>query len=251
MADPAVRPLLGAWCKSSDPSIVEVLASTGIDYLIADQQHGSVNSGSLLSIIHAAESRGCQTFTRVAVGDRVAIQRALDLGVAGVIVPGVDDVDEARSVASLFDFAPVGARSRGTTRASFAADSDARSAQRSRFLPMVETSRAIDGVDEILDTPGVDGVYVGPVDLGMSLGVGPRNLGAPEMIEALSRIEAACHQRGAVLATGVETAAEASANAARGYLLITIGSDWGLLRSTLVARVAEMGWATTPPEPAP
>jgi 4-hydroxy-2-oxoheptanedioate aldolase len=251
MADPAARPLLGVWCKSSDPSIVEVLASSGIDYLIADQQHGSVNSGSLLSVIHAAESRGCQTFTRVAVGDRVAVQRALDLGVAGVIVPGVDDAEEARSMASLFDFAPAGARSRGTTRASFAEDDDGRFSQRSRFLPMIETGRAVDAVDEILGTPGVDGAYVGPVDLGMSLGVGPRNLGAPKMIEALTRIEGACRSRGAVLATGVETVAEATANASRGYALITIGSDWGLLRQALVARVSEFGSATSASEPAP
>ena len=229
----------GVWCKTPHPSHIDVLASSGVDYIIVDLQHGAVGADDVLPITQAAKAWDCSTFVRLAVNDHVSLQRVIDVGVAGVVVPGVTDVDGARAVAKYFDYPPTGERSRGTIRASFDAGRE-RVAERPLYLPLIETTDSVDHIDAILDTPGVDGAYIGPVDLGTSLGVGPRNFESPALLGAFERVEAACRARSLTVGSGADTTDEALMWVQRGHSYVTLGTDWGILRRSLAQRVSDV-----------
>lgn len=233
-------PALGVWCKTPSGAIAEVLASAGVDYLCADQQHGLVDDAALVSLAQAAAAWGCRLLTRVATDDPAAIQRAIDIGVNGVLVPGVNDADAARRVAGFFDYPPAGHRSFGSTRALLAGDGPTPMAStRPLFLPMVETTAAVENIDSVLSTPGVDGVYVGPVDLSISFGLGAgRHTDEPRVAAAMTAVTAACKRHGKLLATGVADADAIVSTVESGFDFVTVGSDWAILQATLRTRVS-------------
>jgi 4-hydroxy-2-oxoheptanedioate aldolase len=232
-------PALGVWCKTPSGALAEVLASAGVDYLCADQQHGLIDDAALLSLAQAAGAWGCRLLTRVAANDPAAIQRVIDIGVNGVLVPGVNDADTARRTAGFFDYPPDGHRSFGSTRALLAKDGAAPMAStRPLFFPMVETSAAVENIDSVLATPGVDGIYIGPVDLSMSLGLGAgRHTDDPRVTAAMAAVTAACKREVKLLATGVADPAAIVPTIDSGFDFVTVGSDWAILQSALRSRV--------------
>jgi 4-hydroxy-2-oxoheptanedioate aldolase len=166
------RSALGYWFTTAAPLVVErVTASGHYDFVVLDEQHGTFSGQSTVNALIAVTAGGGEALVRVPALDATAIGRALDLGAGGVIVPLIQDGEDARRAVQASSYPPGGTRSYGPLRP-----------ERSRTLTlsqidqgvlcivMIETANALHHLDEICATPGLGGVYIGPSDLRLALG---------------------------------------------------------------------------------
>src|SRR4051794_32246443 len=156
------QPCHGLWSLLPGAVTAEVLARTGADFVVVDLQHGATAEAELPGVAAAIAAAGSVPLVRTRSPSFADVGRPLDLGARGVIVPNVRDAEHAREVVAATRYAPSGTRSIG--RLSGAAD-------RPLVILMVETATALDDLEAVLAVEGLDGVYVGPGDLSLSLGL--------------------------------------------------------------------------------
>ncbi|MCB2077305.1 MAG: hypothetical protein KDE55_06350 [Novosphingobium sp.] len=220
-------PSFGSWISIADGNSAEIMAQAGFDWLILDMQHGGIDAHSCAGILRAVELSGIQALVRVPGNDQAQIMRALDLGAAGVIVPMVCDANQARHAAEAVRYPPAGIRSFGKVRSYYSED---RAPLDPLCFVMVETADAIANLDEIAATPGVDGLFVGPVDLSLSLGLGlSMNLEDP-VLEAIDQTVAACGKYGKIAGCPAFSPESAQVLVRHGVTFVTIGADIGFVR---------------------
>lgn len=152
----------GLWLTVLGADAVEALPLAGIGWLSVDLQHGSLEIADLVGVLRVSD---VPVLARTASQDPAHVARVLDTGVAGIIVPGVESGAEAAALVSAARFPPEGRRSNGTSRSGFVG-----APERPLLLPMVETRRGLEAAADIASCAGVDGVFVGPYDLSLSLG---------------------------------------------------------------------------------
>ena len=220
--------LVGYWCVLDAPVATERIARLGFDYIAIDMQHGLVGYSGLVAGLTAVDAAGRGVgLVRVGENAVAAIGRALDAGAVGVIIPLVDDVDDAARAVAAARYGG-GRRSYGPMRAGLRigptpADTD----EAVGVLVMIETASGLEHVEEICRVPGVDGVYVGPSDLRLALGGATTSDPAvDESFErALERI--ACAAREADIAAGIHTpnGSVAARRLAEGFTFASIASD--------------------------
>jgi 4-hydroxy-2-oxoheptanedioate aldolase len=223
---------LGLWSSLSSNYSVEVIAGSGYDWILLDTEHSPNDLESVLSQLQAAAPYPTHPVVRVAWNDMVLIKRYLDAGAQSLLIPYVQNADEARAAVAATRYPPVGVRGvAGTTRASrFGRVKDyARQAQNELcVLVQVETRQALDNIDAICAVDGVDGVFIGPADLHASLGY-TGETGNPAVVplieDTIRRIRAAGKAPGVL--TSIET--EVRRYIAAGCLFTAVGSDVGLL----------------------
>lgn len=222
---------VGLACHTGDPHVAETLAVSGFDYLYLDQQHSVGGLASPVEMLRATARTGTTPLVRVAANDPVLIGRALDAGAEGVIVPTVETADDARRAAAAAHYAPDGVRSWGPTRSAYGLGTDPAAVNREVLcLVMIETAAGVDRAEQIAAVPGVHGVYVGPGDLAVSLGLSPTYGPRDERHRAaVAGIRAACDAAG--IAAGIT--GDPCAEHARGFRMVTAGSDVGFLRAGL------------------
>lgn len=231
---------IGAWVLLRDPLIAEAAARAGFDYVVVDLQHGLNSFDSLEGMVQAIVLGGSTPLVRVPWHDHWMIGRALDAGAQGVIVPMVNDAEQARRVADACRYAPVGTRSIGPIAVGTRVpDYSSTANDRVLCIVMIETAEALANIDEITSVPGVDATYIGPSDLSLSLGLVP---GAdnpdPKFQDALVRIAQSSVAHGVV--AGVHTDAEyAAARHATGFRMITTGYDFSPMRAAMAAQLAQ------------
>ena len=185
-------PTLGGWCHIPGGFVAEVLATAGFDWILVDRQHGLIGEADLFDMLRALSISGTPAFVRVSQADHAEIGRALDGGAHGVVVPQIGSVAEAELVARACRYAPAGARSIGPTRAKLYGGAEPRAADASVVcLPMIESRAGLEAAEAIAAVEGVDGLFVGPADLALDLGV----QGA-ELDDALRHIAQVCRDRG-------------------------------------------------------
>lgn len=223
----ADRPALGAWMFLREPMTAEAAARAGYDYVVVDLQHGIASEPEALAMIQAAEAAGAIPVARVATNHPMTIGRALDLGALAVIVPMVNDAAAAKRAVDACRYAPEGTRSYGPVAAISRYSEDyARVANQTvACIVMIETVEALANIDEILSVPGIDGVYVGPVDLSLTLGLPPQpDHEAATFNDAIRGIVSACERHGVV--PGIHADARLAAKwRAVGFRMITVGYD--------------------------
>ena len=234
------RPAFGVWGSIPSPLTAEIAAAVGSDYVCVDLQHGGADEQRMVAMFSAIEARGAVPLVRVLYNEPWMINRVLDLGAAGVIVPLVGTADDARRAVSGCRYPPHGVRSYGPLRAALtvgSADPERLAAGVLCFV-MVETREGLKNVEAIASTAGVDGIYIGPADLSLGLGREPGHGG--EVLEtAITRVREACVSAGIV--PGMHCLGggeEARARAADGFRLITVGVDASLLGARLGAELA-------------
>ncbi len=168
-------PVLGAWMFLREPMTAEAAARVGYDYVVVDMQHGIASESEMLAMIQATEAAGAVPVVRVAHNDATSIGRALDAGALAVIVPMVNDAESAARAVAACRYAPEGSRSYGPVAAisRYSDDYALVANQTVACIVMIETKEAVESIDAILSVPGIDGVYVGPVDLSLTLGLPP------------------------------------------------------------------------------
>jgi 4-hydroxy-2-oxoheptanedioate aldolase len=210
----AREPLYGAWSVIPSALSVRLLAAAGLDYVVIDLQHGGATEADLPALTSAIRLAGATPVGRVRHAHTADIGRALDLGCEGVIVPNIDSAAQARQAASAVRYPPAGHRSVGGVLA----------AREPFCLVMAESAAAVAALDATLAVDGVDGLYVGPGDLSLSLGCAP-DPDDPVLNQALQRVWAACAAAG--MPVGVHAADGATARRYReaGCTLITTAVD--------------------------
>ena len=229
--------LAAVWIALDSAVAAEAVAAQGFDVAVLDMQHGLIDAHNLPHMLQAVQATGVPAMVRVPSNDAAGITRALDLGADGVIVPLVDDAAEARAAVAAGRYPPEGARSYGPVRAAqrFGISAAVRSAA---IFVMVETRQALDEVDAIAATSGLTGIFVGPADLGLAMGLGPQTDGRHlEHLAALERIVGACRRHGVACGIYCAEIGYARERADGGMQLVVVGSDRSMLEGAAAARI--------------
>jgi 4-hydroxy-2-oxoheptanedioate aldolase len=225
-------PAIGLWLSIPTPLTAEAAAGAGPDYVVVDQQHGAVEPSSLMAMLQAIAAAGTPALVRVGRNDPWIIGHALDLGAAGVIVPMVESADEAAAAVAACRYAPEGVRSWGAVRGDVGDEPVC--------LVMIETRRGLDAAGAIAATPGLDGVYIGPSDLALSLGRRPTlRLEHPPVLEGITRVREACDEAGVLCGLHCLAADDVAARRGDGFAMLTAGGDALHLEAALRAAVDE------------
>ena len=218
------RPCHGVWNILPGAATGELLARTGADFVVVDLQHGASDEAGVPALAAAITAGGSVPLVRTRSPAFPDVGRPLDLGAHGVIVPNVRDAGHAREIVAACRYALTGNRSIG--RLCGGSDDPL-------VILMIEAASAVDDLDAILAVEGLDGVYVGPGDLGLSLGLTAHDRRA-ELREVLSSIIARAGAAGVPVGVHAFDGEEAAGYAAEGATIVTVAVD---VRS-LVAAVA-------------
>jgi 4-hydroxy-2-oxoheptanedioate aldolase len=238
------RTAFGAWIMLSSPAGAEMVASLGFDYVCVDCQHGLLAYEGMRDILLTVNGLPVSTVVRVPSNDDWWIGKALDAGAEAVIVPLVNSAADAAKAARACRYPPDGVRSHGLARGVQSLGRAADEVNRNVLcFPMIETREGVAAVDEICATPGVDGVYIGPSDLALSLGLRPGAAPGPEHAEAIERIRSACERAGIVPGIHCYNGAGGRDRSAQGFRMVTVCADASLLG---LGGAAELAAARTP-----
>ena len=213
----------GLWSLLPGVATAELLAGTGPDYVVLDLQHGALAEAELPGVAAAVVAAGSVPLVRTRSAHLADVGRPLDLGAHGVIVPSVLGAEHAREVVAACRYGPHGTRSAG--RLSGGSDSPL-------VVVMVETAGALAELDEVLALDGLDGVYVGPLDLSLSLDQAGEP-GREYMREVISSVIARAVAAGVPVGVHAFTGEQAAAYAAAGATLVTATMDTTALSAVL------------------
>jgi 4-hydroxy-2-oxoheptanedioate aldolase len=222
------RPALNAWCSLGGAMVAEAMAAQGWDALTIDTQHGVIGYAEMVAMLQAATASGVTPLVRVSWNAPGEIMRALDAGAWGVICPMVSTPAEAAAFVAACRYPPEGYRSYGPTRAALALGPDYAQHAIAEVLAfaMIETADGLENVEAICATPGLDGIYIGPSDLSLSLGGEPRqDSQEPTLLAAFSRILTACKAAGVRAGVHTTSVAYSQQMLAMGFDLVTVGAD--------------------------
>ena len=226
------KPVIGVWMQIPHPMVAETLSQTGFDFILLDGEHAPVPPDALGGLLPSTELHGMPVLYRVRSNTNDLIKAALDHGVSAVMVPMVNSAKEAGEAIAAAKYPPLGRRGNGPWRASnyylndaaYVASANADTAT----VLQIETKNALNEIDDIAATPGVDALYVGPADLALSLGLVPGKLHS-DLIAACRRVAEAAHRNG--IAAGIDVASIDFVRPYRelGFTLMTHGLDTSFL----------------------
>ena len=227
-------PAVSAWMSVDSPYLAEVLSHAGYDAVTVDLQHGMFGIDRAIALLQAVGAGPAVPMARCPSHDPATIGKLLDAGAYGIVCPGVDTADQAAALVAACRYPPAGARSYGPARGLLYGGPDYVEHADATILTwaMVESATALRHLDAILATPGLDGVYVGPNDLALSLGEVPGQVRPPPAVAAaLVRIVAAAHAAGRWAGVFCADAVSARSMVELGYDLVTPGNDVGVVRA--------------------
>ncbi|MET3176682.1 UNVERIFIED_ORG: 4-hydroxy-2-oxoheptanedioate aldolase [Arthrobacter sp. UYCu721] len=229
----ADRPLAGMWVCSGSPLIAELCAGSRLDWLLIDAEHSPNGLESILAQLQAVNGYPVQVLVRPPVNDTVLIKQYLDLGVQNLLIPMVNSSAEAQSAVAATRYPPHGVRGVGSalaraSRWNRVPDYLARAGETVSVTVQIESTAAVEAVEEIVAVEGVDAIFLGPSDLAASMGV----LGQQEHAQVRGAVE---HCLGAARAAGKPAGVNAFNPAtARSYLaagaaFVLVGADVAIL----------------------
>lgn len=200
------RAIYGPFMKTSEPAFVEAAGYAGMDFVVLDMEHGPTNLTMMQNNVRAAQIAGILPVVRVNQLSESAISQALDIGAAGVQIPQITTAEQARSAVRAAKFYPQGERGvcrfvraahySGLPKEHYFAQANASSL----VIIQLEGQEAIENLDEILQVPGIDIVFIGPYDLSQSLGV-PGDTTHPKVVEQMRDIVGRAERAGILTGT--------------------------------------------------
>lgn len=228
----ADRPLFGGWVCSGSPVMAEIMAGSGLDWLLIDMEHGPVGLSEVQVMLQAAAAYPVTTVVRVPANDPVWIKQVLDLGAQTIMVPMVSTAAEAEAAVAHASYPPRGHRGVGNALARSGRwnrvdDYLANAAEYTSVIMQIETAEGVDSAREIASVDGIDGVFVGPSDLAASMGlIGQQT--HPDVVAAVHRAFDGVRAAGKPVGVNafVESAARGYADAGARFVLV--GADVGL-----------------------
>ncbi|MCL6521938.1 MAG: hypothetical protein K6U79_06120 [Firmicutes bacterium] len=229
-------PLAGTFLHFPSPELVEMAGLAGYDFVLLDGEHGAPGEAGLAELLRAGDAAGLPCVVRLPDGHPKRILKALDLGAAGILVPQVESAEEAAAVARAARFPPAGERSLApVVRASGYSALDARAFVRAAeeavsVWVQVETRAGVEAAEAIAATPGVDLLFIGPVDLSTALGH-PGEPDHPEVEAAIDAVTAAARRAGKPVGSFAVTPEQAAFYRAKGVRLLASSLTVTLLRA--------------------
>lgn len=233
--------VLNGWLHIPDAFAAEVMAHHGWDSLTIDMQHGVVDYTPALGMLQAIATTATIPLARVPWNEPGIIMKMLDAGCFGVICPMINSRAECEAFVGACRYPPRGYRSFGPLRATLYAGPDyARRAEDLVItMAMIETRQAVEQIEAIVQTPGLDALYIGPSDLGQSLGYGPTmDPTEPAVLAAIDHVLDTARRHGVVVGMHTGSPAYARSMAAKGMQFLTIGSDARLMAAAAQRTVA-------------
>jgi 2-dehydro-3-deoxyglucarate aldolase/4-hydroxy-2-oxoheptanedioate aldolase len=182
-----------------NPNLAYLLAQCGYDFFIIDNEHGSYSPETISDMIAAARGAGISTVVRIPEIRRETILKPLDCGAAGLLVPQVNTADQAREVITHAKYPPLGNRGVALSRPHSLfgrpnAETYLSQANASTFIAVqAESPEAIENLETVAATPGIDAIFVGPLDLSVGLGI-PGQMTHPKEVAAIEKVVAACQK---------------------------------------------------------
>jgi 2-keto-3-deoxy-L-rhamnonate aldolase RhmA len=228
-----------------NPNIVYMLAQCGFDFIIIDCEHGAYSSESVSDIIAASRGAGIPVIVRIPEIRREAILKPLDSGAAGLLVPQVNTGAQAKEVIKHAKYLPMGNRGVGLRRAhslysKVNATDYLKKANEETFISLqAENPTAIKNLEEIVSVPGIDSIFVGPMDLSVSLGV-PGQVTHPEEEKAIDRILKVCLNYHVIAGIMMFNLDSLKTWIRKGIRFVVYSSDISLLADMASASVKEL-----------
>lgn len=233
---------VNGWCSIPSAVTAEMVARAGFDTVSIDLQHGLIDYQTALAMLQAVDGLGPPTLARVPWNEPGIVMKALDAGFTGIICPMINTRAEAERFAAACRYAPAGSRSYGPTRAAQVHGTDY-AATANGFVTtfaMIETAEAMGNLDAILAVEGIDAVYVGPADLGLSLGHTPTLLPEAEPVRAaIATIRDRAVAAGKIAAIHCGSPAMVRAMLADGFGLATLITDARMFATALAVGLGE------------
>jgi 2-keto-3-deoxy-L-rhamnonate aldolase RhmA len=217
-----------------NPIVVRILANAGYDFFFIDTEHNMISPEHLIAVVQMARVCGVSPIVRPNDNEYHLIASALDCGADGLIIPRIETPEQATRLVSYAKYPPMGVRGcGGIAYFDYRAPADwaegtAWMNEQTLICPQVESVRAIEALDEILDVPGVDVMVVGPQDLSISLGV-PGQHSHPKEIAAIERIIATCQAHGKPCGIVMGSGDLAKPWVEKGMRFVVAGGDAGIL----------------------
>lgn len=222
------RAVIGSVLSLPDPFVAEIMGQAEFDFLLIDMEHCPLSVDQLQTMLVGARPTPSTILVRAPWNDPVAVKQILDVGAEGIILPWINSREECEAAVAAAKYPPEGIRGFGPRRAqrlaggimAYAAGAN----DQVMVLAQIERVEAVERLDEILTTPGLDGIMVGPADLALSMGH-RSDLDHPEVEAAIQRTLDAClrHQVPFGMFTG--TFEKARKWIGRGGRIATIGGD--------------------------
>ncbi|MQF64819.1 2,4-dihydroxyhept-2-ene-1,7-dioic acid aldolase [SAR202 cluster bacterium AC-409-J13_OGT_754m] len=230
------KPAVMGWCSTGNPYLAEVLATIGYDAVVIDWQHGiGVTGSSVTACIQAIGNTSTTALVRVPKNEPDYISYVLDAGAYGVIVPMVNSFEEASAAGLSTKYAPEGTRSIAANRETLTATLDEYVVHANKeiiCLVMIETVVALNNVEEIAQAPGIDGLYIGPNDLSLDMGVSLTKWASdPAHIEACKRVLNAANANGIIAGHHGAGPSEANKLVDLGFMVSQLGNDVRLIKA--------------------
>jgi 2-keto-3-deoxy-L-rhamnonate aldolase RhmA len=249
MAHAATRPPVGTWLMSASPIVCEAMGCAGFDWGVVDMEHTPLDMMEVVHMLQALAATPMKPVVRVPWNDRVTIKRVLDAGAATLLVPFVQDAEEARAAVAATRYPPEGCRGvAGMSRASRFGTAQAYVATANRSIGVIvqlETAEAIGKLDEIAQVEGVDALFIGPGDLSATMGL-PGQLTHPRVLALTADAVRRAKALGKPIGTVGGTPEVVREYLAMGFDFVAIASDLGLLmRSAQSALSALRGTGTS------
>ncbi len=227
---------VGSWLAFESPLSAEIMAAAGFEWLMVDTEHGPIAGSAVINLINAVRAAGCTPFVRVTWNESSLIQKVLDMGAYGTLVPVVNTKDQAKAAVADAKYPPLGNRSCGGIRAPIAFGSEMpeyrpRANEETMLMVQIETPEAVKNADSIAATEGVDLLFVGPNDLALTMG-------EPALVwskmsqqykEAIALIPQIAKKHGKYAGIQIHDAAFANDCVAMGYTLVGYSGDSGML----------------------
>jgi 4-hydroxy-2-oxoheptanedioate aldolase len=233
--------VVNGWVSCESLYAAEVLSYAGYDAVTIDLQHGMFGLDGAVRLVQAVSAGPAVPMVRVSTLNPAEIGKLLDAGAYGLICPSIDSAEQCATLVAACRYPPTGGRSYGPARGVLYGGQDYVDAADDtvQVWAMVESKAALDHVEEIVAVPGLDGIYVGPNDLALSLGVTPATVPvAAEVTAALARVLAVAHAAGVAVGAYCADAQMARRLADDGFDLVTPGNDVVLLRDGVRSRLA-------------
>ncbi|MEJ5308588.1 MAG: aldolase/citrate lyase family protein [Anaerolineae bacterium] len=222
------QPSVGSWLSLCSPVAAETMAAMGWDWLVVDVEHSPVGFETMVNCFRATQLGGAVPMARIPWNDTIWIQRTLDAGALGLVVPMVNTAEDARGVVSNMRYAVKGQRSFGGSRIAAYIDGDYRTwtEENLAVIVMIETMQAVENAEAILGTEGVVGCFIGPNDLALSMGVSPSETGPGTAHEAaIQAVLAAAKKTGKAAGKHCFTAPEVTLRIGQGFQFLALASD--------------------------
>lgn len=193
--------VLGTFFELGSMSVIECLGQTGLDFVIIDNEHGPFETESTMNYIRACDNVGLTPLVRVREVSRPAILKPLDIGAKGLIVPCIETIEQAKKVVEYGKFSPIGKRGFCPSRKDYWGYSHPQGQpidigmkhenEETLLILQCETVGCLENIEEIVSMDGVDGIFIGPFDLSISMGI-PGQFDNPEFLKAVDKILSTC-----------------------------------------------------------